>query len=99
MVCQYETLWVYKIFKNPVEGSMCSLHAIADAAREALKRSIVYLRGQSIGTVAAIDKSQGAELSDAQVTFCSFRVKALVLLSVLKISCHFYIMLRLVIFI
>ncbi|OQU89939.1 hypothetical protein SORBI_3002G298201 [Sorghum bicolor] len=38
-----------------------------DAAREALRRSIVYLRGQPMGTVAAIDKSQGAELSDAKL--------------------------------
>jgi hypothetical protein len=68
--------------KNPRGGSQCSdhqeiptdtnashRHAIADAAWEALKRSIVYFRGQPIGTVAAIDKSQGAALNYDQVTF------------------------------
>ena len=63
-------------------GSQCSLHeetptatnashrhAIADTAWEALKRSIVYFRGQPIGTVAAIDKSQGAALNYDQVKY------------------------------
>jgi hypothetical protein len=70
------------VSKSPGGGSQCSLHeetpadanashkhATADAAWEALKRSIVYFRGQPIGTVAAIDKSQGAALNYDQVTF------------------------------
>jgi len=70
------------IEKSPGGGSQCSLHeetptdtnashrhAIADAAWEALKRSIVYFRGQPIGTVAAIDKSQGAALNYDQVIY------------------------------
>jgi hypothetical protein len=70
------------IEKGPGGGSQCSLHeetptdtnashrhAIAYAAWEALKRSIVYFRGQPIGTVAAIDKSQGAALNYDQVTY------------------------------
>jgi hypothetical protein len=71
-----------EISKIPGGGSQCSLHeetptdtnashrhAIADAAWEALKRSIVYFRGQPIGASAAIDKSQGAALNYDQVTF------------------------------
>jgi len=70
------------IEKSPGGGSQCSLHeetptdtnashmhAIEDAAWEALKRSIVYFRGQPIGTVAAIDKSQGAALNYDQVKY------------------------------
>nr|CAB3448695.1 unnamed protein product [Digitaria exilis] len=69
-------LQTLEVSKSPGGGSQCSLHeetptdtnashrhAIADAAWEALKRSIVYFRGQPIGTVAAIDKSQGAALN------------------------------------
>jgi len=71
-----------EISKIPGGGSQCSLHeetptatnashrhAIADTAWEALKRSIVYFRGQPIGTVAAIDKSQGAALNYDQVKY------------------------------
>ena len=75
-------LQTLEVSKSPGAGSQSSLHeetptdtnashrrAIADAAWEALKRSIVYFRGQPIGTVAAIDKSQGAALNYDQVTF------------------------------
>lgn len=54
-------------------------HTITDAAWEALKQSIVYFKGQPIGTLAAIDKSQ-AELNYDQVTF-SFPVEPLFLSS------------------
>lgn len=83
---QPQTLEVIKSGGTP--GSMCSpcvesttdtnalhKHAMADAAWEALKQSIVYFRGQPIGTVAAIDKSQAA-LNYDQVTF-SFPVEPL----------------------
>ncbi|KAF8749896.1 hypothetical protein HU200_012532 [Digitaria exilis] len=53
-------------------------HAIADAAWEALKSSIVYFRGQ--GTVAAIDKSQGAALNYEQVFMRDFIPSALAFL-------------------
>ncbi|GJM90091.1 hypothetical protein PR202_ga06338 [Eleusine coracana subsp. coracana] len=80
--------------KSPVGGSQCSphheetptdtnashRHAIADAAWEALKRSVVYFRGQPIGTVAAIDKSQGAALNYDQVFMRDFIPSALAFL-------------------
>jgi hypothetical protein len=55
--------------ETPTDTNASHRHAIADAAWEALKRSIVYFRGQPIGTVAAIDKSQGAALNYDQVTY------------------------------
>ncbi|CAN6226939.1 unnamed protein product [Urochloa humidicola] len=79
--------------KSPGGGSQCSLHeetptdthashrhAIADAFWEALKRSIVYFRGQPIGTVAALDKSQGAALNYDQVFMRDFIPSALAFL-------------------
>lgn len=61
-------------------------HAIADAAWGALKAKEIhsYFKGQPIGTVAAIDKSQGAAVNCDQVTF-QLPVKSLTLLSVSKI--------------
>jgi len=55
--------------ETPTDTNASHRHAIADAAWEALKRSIVYFRGQPIGTVAAIDKSQGAALNYDQVKY------------------------------
>ncbi|KAF0911582.1 hypothetical protein E2562_011205 [Oryza meyeriana var. granulata] len=54
-------------------------HTVADAAWEALKKSIVHFRGQPIGTVAAIDKSQGA-LNYDQVFMRDFVPSALAFL-------------------
>ncbi|RCV05682.1 hypothetical protein SETIT_1G102700v2 [Setaria italica] len=86
-------LQTLEVSKSPGGGSQCSLHeetptdanashrhAIADAAWEALKRSIVYFRGQPIGTVAAIDKSQGAALNYDQVFMRDFIPSALAFL-------------------
>jgi hypothetical protein len=92
-------LQTIEIRKSPGGGSQCSLHeetptdtnashkhAIAESAFEALKRLIVYLRGQLNGTVAAIDRSQGAALNYDQVTF-SVPVKALAVLSISIPTC------------
>ncbi|KAF7083083.1 hypothetical protein CFC21_086901 [Triticum aestivum] len=54
-------------------------HTITDAAWEALKQSIVYFKGQPIGTLAAIDKSQ-AELNYDQVFMRDFVPSALAFL-------------------
>jgi hypothetical protein len=58
------------ILSDGCGGQPCHPHQTLeeDAAWEALKKSIVYFRGKPIGTVAAIDKSQG-ELNYDQVTF------------------------------
>ena len=59
--------------ESTADTSALHKHPMANAAWDNLKKSIVYFRGQPIGTVAAIDKSQ-TELNYDQVSF-SFPVQ------------------------
>ncbi|TKW38273.1 hypothetical protein SEVIR_1G103450v4 [Setaria viridis] len=77
---QKEDYSAHSMKKTPTDANASHGHAIADAAWEALKRSIVYFRGQPIGTVAAIDKSQGAALNYDQVFMRDFIPSALAFL-------------------
>ncbi|KAM0822019.1 hypothetical protein ACQ4PT_071786 [Festuca glaucescens] len=69
------------ILSDGCGGQPCQPHQTLeeDAAWEALKKSIVYFRGKPIGTVAAIDKSQG-ELNYDQVFMRDFVPSALAFL-------------------
>ncbi|TVU33562.1 hypothetical protein EJB05_25387 [Eragrostis curvula] len=66
--------------ETPTDTNASHRHAITDVAWEALKKSMVYFRGQPIGTVAAIDKSQGAALNYDQVFMRDFIPSALAFL-------------------
>lgn len=56
---------------SPISSSCFNMHPMFGEAWNALKRSLVYFRGQAVGTVAARDHSS-EELNYNQVKFIEF---------------------------